>query len=319
MGDVNFSLKLVGFLDEYIQKANEIFSNIIVVLIKESGVNVAGLKQIIVAATSDSYIKELKAFENNPKPSNNQGISPACTYLNPLTLESHTVINGEFFNLQSLFDGYTESNSDQLALIAHTIYHELCHVEDNNQTINIFPSLLGIASFQSELDRFYYSISKNVWSEFNVCSKANSVPPDREESYREILLLTLNSFDYELNQIYTRFRIQHSLVHPQKYSQLLDGTHVLVHKLFMYSAYYLGDLSTKDGSFIHSNVLEHKYSGLVLKLQNVLLDVQTKVFNGQAQDLDIYQVGELANKFLKEIGLVANYHDGKGVYVELIG
>lgn len=319
----NFKIELKGFIDPSITKQSAAFFTEILLELSTL-TDLTGLEGVTFAINDEEYLKKLKSFDERLAPSNDEGVGVAMTIssIGGDFSKNYIVLNCTYLELEHIMVEYAhltseEKKSEVINKFAHILFHEMCHVNNNIMLFNKFNRFSITTEFENKLQAMKHSISRVTWDEFAVCAEANQIGLNQTESYEGILFDVLSKFKERLEYIYKDYMIRASTQDNSVYSDLFNNTYLLVYNLFKYAAYYFGDIFTKDENEISQKLLKHEFGNYLLRLNNILSDIDQKLSKDIAQEEDFYKVGDLAEEFISYLGLIVYPIEDNGMFVNL--
>ncbi|ENX58148.1 MULTISPECIES: hypothetical protein [Acinetobacter] len=319
----DFAIEIIGSIS---QELHDYYSTLIweAVRFLSKNLNLDRLDGMTFTYGDELFRQKLKEFDERLKPSADEGFGVAMTIssINGDFERNYIVVNLQPFGVEFLQESFSEEyDSKSRNLIynqfIHTIYHELCHVACNKLMYDKFYDFATKLTVKNELEQVHVHTTNSSWNEFFVCSLANEFGLDQEKKYESILLDVMNNFEENLNYIFKSYLSRSNQNDNTIYSDLFHNTYALIHRLFKYSSYYLGDIFTKENVEISQSIKNHELWQYVNRLNSILKNIYEKILSETAEESDFHKIGELAEEFAGYLGLIAYPTEGNGLFVNL--
>lgn len=314
-----FSFKLIGFNQSLVDQLSPFFNKSIFELSKL--IDISTLEGLSFAIGDEEYLQELKSFNDYLTPSSGAavGIAMTLTHIERDYSRNYIIVNCRYLGLEYFLKEYTGpvSQEDMNRVVSdflHTLFHEFCHVFGYQEMLENSPGLLTRDSFENDWEGFMHLTSLTCWDEYQVCNRANMIGSDQGDRYKTLLLNVMNQFDDSIKQVFKEYL---SSVEDSRFLTLFNNTVLLVLDLFKYSAYYLGDLSSKEDAIIEAEISSHKLYGVISNLNEILSSLKNKVDTGTVENTDFYKIGEYAQQVTMDLGLIVDPVNDGNMFVNL--
>lgn len=314
-----FSFKLIGFNQSLVDQLSPFFNKSIFELSKL--IDISTLEGLSFAIGDEEYLQELKSFNDHLTPSSGAavGIAMTLTNIDRNYSRNYIVVNCRYLGLEYFLKEYTGpvSQEDMNRVVSdflHTLFHEFCHVFGYQEMLENSPGLLTRDSFENDWEGFMHLTSLTCWDEYQVCNRANMIGSDQGDRYKTLLLNVMNQFDDSIKQVFKEYL---GSIENSRFLTLFNNTVLLVLDLFKYSAYYLGDLSSKEDAIIGAEISSHKLYGVISNLNEILSSLKNKVDTGTVENADFYKIGEYAQQVTMDLGLIVDPVNDGNMFVNL--
>lgn len=314
-----FSFKLIGFDQSLVDQLSPFFNKSIFELSKL--IDISTLEGLSFTIGDEEYLQELKSFNDYLAPSSGAavGIAMTLTHIDRDYSRNYIIVNCRYLGLEYFLKEYTGpvSQEDMNRVVSdflHTLFHEFCHVFGYQEMLENSPGLLTRDSFENDWEGFMHLTSLTCWDEYQVCNRANMIGSDQGDRYKTLLLNVMNQFDDSIKRVFKEYL---GSIENSRFLTLFNNTVLLVLDLFKYSAYYLGDLSSKEDAIIGAEISSHKLYGVISNLNEILSSLKNKVDTGTVENADFYKIGEYAQQVAADLGLIVEPVDKNNMFINL--